>query len=171
MKTKLLFRFVFLILSIAIAIFIFDMSSANADESTKVSGRFIEKIAEIFIEDFKNLDNNYKIIFIRSMQNFVRKSAHFSVFFALGFCVNGFACTFKLDFLKRVLFSSIFCLFYATLDEIHQIFVPGRSGQVSDVLLDFSGSILGIFLMMISFNLFIRIRRKLNEARTRQQEA
>ena len=167
MKRKLLFRFVFLVLSIAILIFIFNMSSANADKSTKVSGKFIEKMAEIFIDDYKNLDVNHKILFVKSMQHFVRKLAHFSIFFALGFCVNGFVCTFNLSFFRRILFSSVFCLFYAIIDEIHQTFVPGRSGQVSDVLLDFTGSVLGIFLMVVSFNNYIRIRRKINEARTR----
>ncbi len=170
MKDKLIFRFVFLIFSIAILIFIFNMSSANADESTKVSGRFIEKMAEIFIDDFKNFEINHKILLVKSMQNLVRKLAHFSIFFALGYCVNGFVCTFNLTFLFRNLFSSVFCLFYAIFDEIHQTFVPGRSGQASDVLLDFTGSIFGILLMIVSFNIYIRIRRKLNEARTRQQE-
>ena len=36
---------------------------------------------------------------------------------------------------------------YAATDEVHQLFVPGRSGQVSDVLLDSAGAIAGLALL------------------------
>ena len=36
---------------------------------------------------------------------------------------------------------------YAATDEMHQLFVPGRSGQVSDVLLDSAGAIAGLALL------------------------
>ena len=35
------------------------------------------------------------------------------------------------------------CLLYAATDEYHQTFVPGRSGRVSDVLVDLLGSAIG----------------------------
>jgi len=41
---------------------------------------------------------------------------------------------------------------YACTDEIHQLFVPGRGAQMSDVLLDSAGAGLGIVL-------FVTIRR------------
>ena len=34
---------------------------------------------------------------------------------------------------------------YASSDEIHQIFVSGRSGNIKDVIIDTCGSYLGIF--------------------------
>ena len=36
---------------------------------------------------------------------------------------------------------------YAATDEIHQLFVPGRSGQVSDVLLDSAGVLAGLLVL------------------------
>ena len=36
-----------------------------------------------------------------------------------------------------------FCILYAASDEIHQLFVPGRGAQFRDVMIDFSGAILG----------------------------
>ena len=44
-----------------------------------------------------------------------------------------------------VSFGLVFC--YSMLDEIHQIFVPGRGFQVVDVVTDLSGSILGLLLL------------------------
>ena len=36
---------------------------------------------------------------------------------------------------------------YAATDEFHQLFVPGRSGQISDVLLDSAGALAGVWIM------------------------
>ncbi len=171
MKNKLVIRLIFLILSVAIMLFIFNMSNANATESSKISGDFIRKLAAMFYKDFDAFSPQDKVYFVSSLQNFIRKFAHFAVYFALGFCINGFASTFSLPFLKKAAFSSLFCLLYAVSDEIHQLFIPGRSGQVSDVLLDFIGAVLGILLMFAVFSLFVKIRSKVNEARARQQEA
>ena len=35
---------------------------------------------------------------------------------------------------------------YAVTDEIHQTYVPGRHGQALDVLIDFGGALLGLYL-------------------------
>ena len=53
---------------------------------------------------------------------------------------------------------------YAVSDEIHQIFVPGRSGEPRDVLIDTSGVLIGICLVRFHFSL--RERRKRKHPRT-----
>ncbi len=149
-------------------VFIFNMSSANATESTNISGRFIEKIADIFVKSFKDLDEAARLQFIQSLQHFVRKTAHFLLFSGLGISAAGFVYTFNFSILFRIVSSSAFCLLYAVFDEVHQLFIPGRSGQISDVLLDFSGAVCGILLISIVICLFIKIRSKINETRARQ---
>ena len=52
----------------------------------------------------------------------------------------------------------IFCLLYAISDEFHQTFVAGRSGQITDVLIDLSGSLAGILLL--STILYLTNRKK-----------
>ena len=42
---------------------------------------------------------------------------------------------------------------YAATDEIHQLFVPGRSGQVTDVMLDSAGCLLGCLLLCTIYHL------------------
>lgn len=42
------------------------------------------------------------------------------------------------------------CYGYALLDEMHQLFVPGRSAQLTDTLLDLSGAILGLTIITIT---------------------
>ena len=69
----------------------------------------------------------------------------------------------KLLFAMRLAISCTVCLLYAASDEIHQLFVPGRSGEVRDVMIDFSGAVLGIALSMLVFLLICRIKKKRNE--------
>ena len=42
------------------------------------------------------------------------------------------------------------CAAYATTDEIHQCFVPGRQGAVHDVLLDSLGAACGLFVLWLT---------------------
>lgn len=48
---------------------------------------------------------------------------------------------------KKILWITfIYCTLYACLDEIHQLFVPERSGQITDVFVDAIGIGIGVFL-------------------------
>ena len=44
---------------------------------------------------------------------------------------------------------------YACTDEFHQLFIPGRSGEFRDVMVDTCGGIIG--LILISINYFRKI--------------
>ena len=43
-----------------------------------------------------------------------------------------------------------FVFLYAATDELHQVFVPTRTGQVSDIVVDVSGGAIGITLLWIA---------------------
>lgn len=45
-------------------------------------------------------------------------------------------------------------LLYAASDELHQVFIPLRTGQISDVLVDVSGGMLGLGMLWSSGKLF-----------------
>ena len=47
----------------------------------------------------------------------------------------------------------ILCITYAFFDELHQMFINNRSGEVRDIFIDMIGSISGILL-------FYKIRKK-----------
>nr|MCR4673483.1 VanZ family protein [Lachnospiraceae bacterium] len=46
----------------------------------------------------------------------------------------------------RILIPWLLCAIYAASDELHQTFVQGRSGQVSDVCLDSIGALVGVVI-------------------------
>jgi VanZ family protein len=43
---------------------------------------------------------------------------------------------------------------YAASDELHQVFVPGRTGQISDVVVDVAGAVAGLTLLWLGGKIF-----------------
>ncbi len=43
----------------------------------------------------------------------------------------------------------LICILYAITDEVHQLYIPGRSGEVRDVLIDSAGASIGIIIYFI----------------------
>lgn len=112
---------------------IFIMSSCDATESTNQSNFIVNIITDIF-----------KIENIELLSFIIRKLAHFTEYLILGFLTINMLN--KNDISKKYLLSILICIIYATSDEIHQIFVPGRACQIRDILIDSIGSITGVYL-------------------------
>jgi len=47
-------------------------------------------------------------------------------------------------------------LLYAASDEIHQTFIPGRTGQLSDVMVDTAGGAIGLAMLWLAGRVFKR---------------
>lgn len=122
---------------------IFMFSSDTAKESTKKSDGVIIKTIEVIFQ--RKLDDTEKEKYTKYFIVPVRKTAHFFVYFVLGILVFNYLSSFALD-KKMLLLSILICFLYACSDEVHQLFVPGRSGEIKDVLLDSLGSISGILI-------------------------
>ncbi|MBC2582928.1 VanZ family protein [Clostridium sp. DJ247] len=102
--------------------------------------------SKFVIQLFKLLGLNLDSI-LGDLANFVvRKIAHFTEYLILYLLV--FNATYKKINLKKSLITSILVVFlYACSDEIHQIFVPGRTSRVRDVVIDtFGGMAAFVFL-------------------------
>lgn len=156
-------RYISLFCVIAVMVIIFLFSAQSAEESSELSGQFVEIIIKIFIPDYNNLsllqqkEINDKIGFI------IRKAAHFTEFSLLGFFLMLHLSTISHIFgkIKNKTFF-LFCIswffgtFYAVTDEIHQSFVSGRYSSIKDVLIDSSGVLFGIMILIIFLPIFIR---------------
>lgn len=118
---------------------IFLFSNQSATSSTQITNSFLAKL--LFFVDIDSIDDIITYIFIP-----IRKLAHLMIYFTLGGLVCNFFKEFKLIYDELIVICVIFCIIYAVFDEIHQTFVPGRSGNVLDVSIDTVGSVLGIFL-------------------------
>lgn len=132
---------------------IFLFSTDNSRESTSKSNRVILGITNLFHKDLSNKEKE-KIIDMFFVP--IRKMAHFGIYLVLGISLISFLREFSIPIFKLLLLSIFLAFLYACSDEIHQLFVPGRSGQFSDVLLDTLGASVGIFIYYLLF------RKRLN---------
>lgn len=134
---------ILLIIVWMITIFIF--SGQQGTESGNTSRKFT--IAIIKIITGKSLELNDP--FIESVQLFIRKIAHFTIYAIGGFLIMNYEYTTDKTYLQKIVYSISFGGGYAVTDEFHQFFVAGRSGNVFDVGIDTLGVIIGVFTYVI----------------------
>lgn len=124
---------------------IFCLSAQVADQSARLSSGISQFLINMINRVFPKVH-----VDIASFGFAVRKLAHFLCYLVLGLLVlNAFKQS-GVQGYKRIIFSAIVCILYATSDEIHQLYVPGRGGQVRDVLIDCSGAATGFILERIT---------------------
>ena len=123
-----------IVITIMVIIFIFSHDSGSI--STIKSNIFVDRFYNIF-----NFNINRRLL-----TKIIRKSAHISLYALLGFSVSNYL----IDFNKKIYINSIlFILIYSISDEVHQLFIPNRSGSIIDILIDLIGGIIGIILWRI----------------------
>lgn len=118
---------------------IFNLSSQVAEQSNQLS----TGIAEIIDNVVKKVDSNLDIN-LESLNHLVRKNAHFIAYLILGMLVVNALRRSGTNRHISFLLAQLICIVYAASDEIHQMYVPGRSTQVTDVVIDSTGAFLGI---------------------------
>ena len=117
-------------------IMIFIFSAMSADDSSVLSESLTMRL-------FGNPD----------LETPVRKAAHLLMYTFLGFfAANSFKYISRGK--KAYIAPLCFASFYAVTDELHQLFVPGRSCELRDWAIDTLGALLGICIA------FLIIRRK-----------
>ena len=126
MKKNKIIKVIILILWMFV---IFLLSNQTGSESTSLSDKVICSIFSNCNEDI------YSLI--------VRKLAHFILYFILGIFSY---INFK-DDKEGVINAILLCILYAFTDEIHQMFIASRSGEVRDIIIDSLGSISSILLI------------------------
>lgn len=141
-------KIIYKILIITWMIIIFMFSNQPADESTKLSDGFISTTIGNFYKIFDNDVTEEKLTQIKEKYTTpVRKTAHFTIYLILGTLTILLLKEYNIENRRQIIIAILICLLYATSDEIHQLFIRGRSGEIKDVLIDTSGSIIGISIM------------------------
>lgn len=87
----------------------------------------------------------------------LRKFAHIFEYFVLTLLI--FQTVFKSKQNKKtaLFLAAVFSLLYAISDEYHQTFVFGRSGNVTDVIIDSFGIFLAVLLILVLWKSFGKI--------------
>ena len=148
-------RIVLLILVLIGCITIFCFSEFSAGESTKQSRGLTYNIVKVL--NGNKLSENELIKLTKKVNPLVRKIAHFSIYMILAIFTYMFieelnikSKSEKEKLRKNIIYTCIFCIIYAIFDEIHQIYVPGRTGKLIDVIIDTLGSCMGITLLLVN---------------------
>ncbi len=139
---------------------IFSFSAQNAESSSSLSGGTIEVILKTVIRDFGSIPSERQADMIESYQLVARKSAHFLAYLVLGILSTAALLQYPLKSKMRFRTAMLICSGYAVTDEIHQLFVPGRSCRITDVFIDSFGAAIGILLAMLIYRLYRTSRGK-----------
>lgn len=145
-KIKKLIRFVPAMLWYLL---IWSMSAQPAAQSGNTSGSTIGTLLTLIGTDYARLSAGVQITVVELLSFYVRKGAHMFLFFVLAFLLwYGFAALIG-NRPRRALCAAGFCAILAALDEYHQTLVPGRSGEMRDVLVDLSGSLIALLILAL----------------------
>lgn len=139
--------------------FIFYNSTKSGDVSNAKSYSILNRIRA----EYNQLDGEEKRHYNSLPKNareerlnlIIRKNAHAFEYCVLSIIVSFVAAQFGLKGKGSLIYIMFICLLYAVLDEFHQIYVPGRTSSVRDVLIDFTGALIGIFLYNVVYYKFI----------------
>lgn len=130
---------------------IFHLSSQAAEDSNRLSTGITEIIVKTIEMVAPEADFD-----LGSFNHLVRKNAHFFAYFVLGILVINAVKRSRALGYRGLLLAAGVCLLYAVSDEIHQLFIPGRGGQVKDVIIDSVGAGLGLGMYLLIGRLFKR---------------
>lgn len=142
-------RIVLPVLTICWMLVIFWFSAAPAPESSEMSYTVGIAVGKIMISDFDAWSTERQNAFAEKIEYPVRKTAHAMEYALLGMLISGTICVYGGNGRKMALYAWVAATIYASSDEFHQLFVPGRSGQVRDVLLDSAGAATGILVLYL----------------------
>ena len=152
MKIKI-FRTIILLLLIGTFFIIFRFSSQNGTQSKGISTKVTEAILEKSSK-YNQLDNKEKKKVFNRANAVIRKIAHFSIYTLVGLLLMGIMTRTKLKDKRRILITVVIGIIYATLDEFHQSFSPGRTPKITDIYIDTLGVILGILLVLTAREIY-----------------
>lgn len=147
--------------AILIMLVIFNFSSKPAIVSGENSLSIADYVMKLYerITD-RQIEEELRDEQLLMLDHYIRKTAHVMEYAVL-------AAAFGLPLWLRRQRSSFVWLWavalaavYAATDELHQRFVPGRSGELRDVIIDTAGAMMGASLFILIANIFLRRNKK-----------
>ncbi len=134
---------------------IYGFSAQPGEKSMETSGEVVDIVLDVTEPELEQKPIEEQEIIISNTQFWVRKTAHFSEFCALGF----FLALHCLLWSKRFypLFAGLIGVLYAVSDELHQMKVGSRTPQIRDVLIDSTGVFFGIVILVLLYALIKHI--------------
>lgn len=159
----LFLKFLSFLPAIALLFLIFGFSAQDGEASGSLSFKvslFIVRLFSPFIPTIQSEDVLLK--YAEMIHLYVRKLAHMTEYFLLALSLQLPLKVWLIRLLcwkKRILAGTALAILFAALDEFHQHFVPGRSGNLVDVCIDS----IGIFAAALCCYIFYSFLQKRSE--------
>ena len=150
-----LYRAILWLITLSLLLLMFGFSAQEGVQSGSISGKIARPITDSLAQRQGLTGQAYWKLYAQ-VDFAVRKTAHF-----LEYTLLGMLLTLLLDSYRARWhwLSWAGCTLYAATDEIHQLFVAGRTGKWQDVLLDSSGALAGLLLAARSDYIEVNGRR------------
>lgn len=152
-------QWIFIMAVLVWMIVIFSFSAQPAKVSSQTSLTVGKRICSIFVSGYEDKSEAEQITLAEKIEYPIRKTAHATEYAILGVLIlNAMITSMQEDesIRRKMILAFVGAVLYAMTDEFHQLFVPGRSGQITDVMIDGGGTVCGIVLFYIVY----RIRNK-----------
>lgn len=148
------------IISIILVVLWMSIIFLFSNQQGEGSGNMSREICEIIIDiiDVKNIDIHKKEATIQILEPIIRKLAHYIIYLMGGIVIANCVYQYCYDKITIVTISAIIGGLYAITDEVHQLMIIGRNGNVIDVIIDSLGIVTGT----ITFLLINQIIQKIN---------
>lgn len=147
LKRKLYIAVSWILVIICMGI-IYYLSAQNGEESSELSSSFVTVLLERL-----GLTINEAVL---------RNFAHCLEFMGLSVLMfNAVYTTFETKLTPVIAFAGT--VIYAITDEIHQIFVPDRAFQLTDILVDSTGAFIGALASLIILIIILTIKERRNK--------
>ena len=157
--TKIIVKIIGIILILIWMTTVFIFSNEKATES-KVTSRKVT-IAIVQAISGKDISDNEELLV--SADKVVRKLAHYTLYTVGGVLIISFAYTMDKTKKEKILYSIAFGVCFVITDEVHQLFVPGRTGRLLDVGIDTLGIMTGILIFLIIKKIIVAVRSRIQE--------
>lgn len=133
---------------------IFAFSSRAAEDSAGQSKIITGLICRLIFFRYEKMTAAQRSFVVTELDFFIRKLAHFSIYFLLGICSYAVFLLGETNIRKKWTAAMSVCIVYAILDEIHQYFIPGRAMRALDVCIDSLGALTGMIVLRIIIIVF-----------------
>ena len=153
-----LIKFLSLLPTVLLLLLIFGFSAQDGESSGSLSFQislFLVKLASPLLP--AAMSEELLLERAELIHYFVRKAAHMTEYFLLALSLQlpltaWFSQHLKPNF--RIIIGFVSTVLFAALDEFHQSFVPGRSGNLTDVCIDSTGALIASLSLLLFYTLY-----------------
>ena len=143
---------------------IFAFSAQTKEESGVVSGGLSYRMVNTTgLLLHLNIDEEKIREIANAIEHFVRKGAHMTEYAILAILLCVWLGRWQMPRMRLACIAGAITVLYSCSDEFHQLFVEGRAGRVSDVLIDSAGAVLGLALFLFIGTCMNKITKRRKE--------